>query len=114
MATKRWSVLWAYLQPRVTAGIVLGLVLLSEAKIGIIGIPNNFSFRDNLSPKVKSSLCEEELQFPAYDAQELIEILEQRAAVAFHDDVIDDGVIELCAAYGAKDAGDARQSLDLL
>nr|WP_211334132.1 orc1/cdc6 family replication initiation protein [Halopiger aswanensis] len=87
---------------------------LSEAKIGIIGISNDFSFRDDLSPKVKSSLCEEELQFPAYDAQELIEILQQRADVAFHDDVLDSGVIELCAAYGAKDAGDARQSLDLL
>jgi len=87
---------------------------LSSAKIGIIGISNDFSFRDNLSPKVKSSLCEEELQFPAYNAQELIEILSQRADVAFHDGVIDQGVIRLCAAYGAKDAGDARQSLDLL
>lgn len=87
---------------------------LSDAKIGIIGISNDFSFRDNLSPKVKSSLCEEELQFPAYNAQELIEILSQRAEVAFHDGVINDGVIRLCAAYGAKDAGDARQSLDLL
>lgn len=87
---------------------------LSEAKIGIIGISNDFSFRDNLSPKVKSSLCEEELQFPAYDANELIEILSQRAEVAFHDGVLEEGVIELCAAYGAKDAGDARQSLDLL
>lgn len=87
---------------------------LSEAKIGIIGISNDFSFRDNLSPKVKSSLCEEELQFSAYDANELIEILSQRVQVAFHEDVINDGVVELCAAYGAKDAGDARQSLDLL
>ncbi len=87
---------------------------LSYAKIGIIGISNDFSFRDNLSPKVKSSLCEEELQFPAYNAEELIEILSQRAAVAFHDGVINEGVIRLCAAYGAKDAGDARQSLDLL
>ncbi|MBV0902818.1 Cdc6/Cdc18 family protein [Haloarcula salina] len=87
---------------------------LSSAKIGIIGISNDFSFRDNLSPKVKSSLCEEEIQFPAYDANELIKILEQRAEVAFHEGVLEDGVIELCAAYGAKDAGDARQSLDLL
>jgi len=87
---------------------------LSKAKIGIIGISNDFSFRDNLSPKVKSSLCEEEIQFPAYDAQELIQILRQRADVAFYDGVLTDGVIELCAAYGAKDAGDARQSLDLL
>jgi ORC complex protein Cdc6/Orc1 len=87
---------------------------LSQAKIGIIGISNDFSFRDELSPKVKSSLCEEELQFPAYEATELIKILSQRADVAFHDDVLNPGVIKLCAAYGAKDAGDARQSLDLL
>jgi cell division control protein 6 len=87
---------------------------LNSAKIGIIGISNDFSFRDDLSPKVKSSLCEEEIQFPAYDAKELIQILQQRADVAFHDGVLEDGVIELCAAYGAKDAGDARQSLDLL
>ncbi|SIS19944.1 orc1/cdc6 family replication initiation protein [Natronorubrum thiooxidans] len=87
---------------------------LSAAKIGIIGISNDFSFRDDLSPKVKSSLCEQEIHFPAYDAGDLQKILEQRAAVAFHEDVLDDAVIPLCAAYGAKDAGDARQSIDLL
>lgn len=87
---------------------------LTDAKIGIIGISNDFSFRDNLSPKVKSSLCEQEIHFPAYDASDLQLILEQRAAVAFHDDVLESSVIPLCAAYGAKDAGDARQSIDLL
>lgn len=87
---------------------------LSEATIGIIGISNDFSFRDGLSPKVKSSLCEQEIHFPAYDADDLQKILEQRTDVAFHDGVLDDGVIPLCAAYGAKDAGDARQSIDLL
>jgi len=87
---------------------------LSSTKIGIIGISNDFSFRDDLSPKVKSSLCEQEIHFPAYDADDLQKILTQRAAVAFYDDVLDDAVIPLCAAYGAKDAGDARQSIDLL
>lgn len=28
--------------------------------------------------------------------------------------MLEDGVLSLCAAYGAKDAGDARQSIDLL
>jgi cell division control protein 6 len=87
---------------------------LSEAKIGIIGISNDFSFREDLSPKVRSSLCEQEIHFPAYDASDLQMILEQRVSVAFHDDVLERGVIPLCAAYGAKDAGDARQSIDLL
>lgn len=87
---------------------------LSEAKIGIIGISNDFSFREELSPKVRSSLCEQEIQFPAYDATNLQKILEQRVDVAFHDDVLEPGVIPLCATYGAKDAGDTRQSIDLL
>jgi cell division control protein 6 len=87
---------------------------VSEAAIGIVGISNDFSFRDDLSPKVQSSLCEQEIHFPAYDADELRIILEQRADVAFREDVLEKGVIPLCAAYGAKDAGDARQSIDLL
>jgi cell division control protein 6 len=87
---------------------------LEQTKLGLIGISNDFSFRDSLSPKVKSSLCEQEIHYPAYNADDLRSILEQRASVAFHEGVVDDGVISLCAAYGAKDAGDARQSIDLL
>lgn len=87
---------------------------LEQTKLGLIGISNDFSFRDSLSPKVKSSLCEQEIHFPAYDANGLRGILEQRVSVAFHENVVDDGVISLCSAYGAKDAGDARQSIDLL
>ncbi|GAA0252909.1 orc1/cdc6 family replication initiation protein [Haladaptatus pallidirubidus] len=87
---------------------------LTEAKVGIIGISNDFKFREGLSSKVQSSLCEKELQFPAYEAAELRDILRQRADIAFHDGVVPDAVIAKCAAYGAKDAGDARQSLDLL
>ncbi|MFD1526453.1 Cdc6/Cdc18 family protein, partial [Halolamina salina] len=48
------------------------------------------------------------------DAEELQEVLNQRVTVSFYEDAIADGVIELCAAYGAKDGGDARKALDLL
>jgi len=87
---------------------------LENSKVGIIGISNDFKFRESLSSKVQSSLCEKELQFPAYNANELRDILRQRADLAFYDDVVPQGVIAKCAAFGAKDAGDARQSLDLL
>ncbi|AGB31732.1 ORC complex protein Cdc6/Orc1 [Natrinema pellirubrum DSM 15624] len=87
---------------------------LEESKVGIIGISNDFKFRESLSSKVQSSLCEKELQFPAYNANELRDILRQRADIAFFDDVVPHEVIAKCAAFGAKDAGDARQSLDLL
>lgn len=87
---------------------------LQETKLGLIGISNDFEFRDQLSSKVKSSLCEEELHFPAYDANELRSILEQRVEVAFQPGTVDDAVIAYCAAIGAHDAGDARQSIELL
>lgn len=87
---------------------------LENAKIGIIGISNDLSFRDSLSAKVRSSLCEKEVSFPPYDATELRQVLLQRKEVAFHEGTLDEEVIPLCAAYGAKDAGDARQALDLL
>ncbi|ELY50845.1 orc1/cdc6 family replication initiation protein [Natronococcus jeotgali] len=87
---------------------------LEESKVGIVGISNDFKFRESLSSKVQSSLCEKEIQFPAYDANELRAILRRRAEVAFYDDVVPTEVIAKCAAFGAKDAGDARQSLDLL
>ncbi len=87
---------------------------ISEAKLGLIGISNDFEFRQELSSKVKSSLCETELHFPTYDANELRSILERRVEVAFRDDVVDEAVVRYCAAIGARDAGDARQSIELL
>jgi len=87
---------------------------ISNAKLGVIGISNDLDFRNQLSSKVRSSLCEKEVSFSAYNANELRLVLKQREEVAFQDDVLDDGVIEMCAAYGAKDSGDARQALDLL
>ncbi|WP_442905104.1 orc1/cdc6 family replication initiation protein [Haladaptatus sp. ZSTT2] len=87
---------------------------LTNSRIGIIGISNDLSFRDSLSAKVRSSLCEKEVSFPPYDASELQSVLRQREQVAFHPEVLSSDVIPLCAAYGAQDAGDARQALDLL
>lgn len=81
---------------------------------GIIGISNDFTFRDQLSPKVKDTLCEEEIHFPPYDANELVSILGDRAGKAFHESVLDDEVVPLAAAFAAQDSGSARQGLRLL
>lgn len=87
---------------------------LTEAKVGIVGISNDFKFRDQLDPRVQDTLCERELQFPPYNAQELSNILASRAEIALREDVYDDAVVRLCAALAAKDRGSARQALDLL
>ena len=80
----------------------------------IIGISNDFQFRDNLSPKVKDTLAEKEILFPPYDAGQLHSILEPRAEKAFHDGVLEDDVVPLCAAFAAQDSGSARQAIRLL
>ncbi len=87
---------------------------LETAKPGVIGISNDFGFRDELSPKVKDTLCEEEIHFPPYDGPELEAILRDRADGALYDDAADQGVISLCAALAAQDTGSARQALNLL
>lgn len=85
-----------------------------ESQISIIGISNDIMFIDNLDPRVRSSLSEEEVVFPPYNALQIQAILKQREGLAFHKDVIGQGVIEKCAAYAARDHGDARRALDLL
>lgn len=87
---------------------------IDNARLGVIGISNDFSFREHLSPKVRDSLCEKEILFPAYDANELTQILQRRAEKALYDDAYDRGVLNQSAAYAAQDKGSARQAIDIL
>lgn len=87
---------------------------LSKKQIGIIGISNDLRFLENIDPRVKSSLSEEEIVFPPYDAIQLKEILQKRAKQAFKENVVDLGAISKCSAFAAREHGDARRALDLL
>jgi len=87
---------------------------LKNAQIGLIGISNSLTFMDDLDPRVRSSLGEEELVFPPYNALQLQDILNERAERAFNKEVLDDGVVAKCAAFAAREHGDARRALDLL
>jgi cell division control protein 6 len=86
----------------------------ADMHLSVIGISNNFKFRDNLSPKVKDTLFDEEIHFAPYDANQLRSILERRADQAFKDGVLEGDVIPLCAAHAAQDKGSARQALRYL
>jgi cell division control protein 6 len=87
---------------------------LERSRVSIIGISNDLKFTDFLDPRVKSSLGEEEIVFPPYDATQLRDILQARAGVAFKEGALSDDVIPLCAAFAAQEHGDARRALDLL
>lgn len=88
---------------------------LENSRISIIGISNDLKFKEMLDPRVLSSLGEEEVIFPPYNAVELKGILEQRVKMAFNTEAIsDEGVINLVGALAAQEHGDARRALDLL
>ncbi|AKG91709.1 orc1/cdc6 family replication initiation protein [Geoglobus ahangari] len=87
---------------------------LENARVSLIGISNDLKFKNFLDPRVLSSLSEEEIVFPPYNATQLEDILAQRAELAFHEGVLDEGVIPYCAALAAQEHGDARKALDLL
>ncbi len=87
---------------------------LEDARISIMGISNDLKFTDFLDPRVKSSLGEEEIVFPPYDANQLRDILQARSEVAFEPEALTEDVIPLCAAFAAQEHGDARRALDLL
>ncbi|MCA9487448.1 MAG: orc1/cdc6 family replication initiation protein [Nanoarchaeota archaeon] len=87
---------------------------LSKSKISIVGISNDLTFLEDLDPRVRSSLSEEEIVFPPYNAIQIQDILNKRAENAFKAGILEGGVIPKCAAYAAREHGDARRALDLL
>jgi len=87
---------------------------LTKTKVTIVGISNVLTFVNTLDPRVKSSLSEEELLFPPYNAIQIQNILKTRSKLAFRENIIESGVLEKCAAYAARDHGDARRALELL
>ena len=79
-----------------------------------MGISNDLTFLEEIDPRVRSSLSEEEIVFPPYNALQIQDILGKRAENAFKPKVLKEGVIAKCAAYAAREHGDARRALDLL
>ncbi|MDD1746837.1 MAG: ORC1-type DNA replication protein [Methanomassiliicoccales archaeon] len=87
---------------------------LKNARVSVIGISNDLKFTEFLDPRVKSRLGEEKLVFPPYNAEQLQDILHQRATLAFDVGILEGAVIPLCSALAAQEHGDARRALDLL
>ncbi len=87
---------------------------LQNTKVSIVGISNDLNFTEHIDSRVKSSLSEEEIIFPPYNALELREILQERAEKGFTGEVLEDGVISKCSALAAQEHGDARRAIDLI
>lgn len=130
---KYYKRLWTILNERYDTGIVIldeidrlsdvdsVLMKLSRAgesrkipdsSLGIIGISNKPRFHTQLNERTKSSLNERRHVFPAYTADQLIEILEARKD-AFKPETVNEDVIPRTAAVSAREYGDARKAVDI-
>ena len=87
---------------------------LRGSKVSILGISNDLRLKEFLDSRVFSSLSEEEIVFNPYNAEELRNILLERAKMAFYEGTLSDGALSVCAALAAAEHGDARRALDLL
>lgn len=87
---------------------------IKKGQLILIGITNRVNFKENLDSRSKSTLCEEEIVFPSYNADQLKEILRQRAEEGFKEEAIDKSAINLAAAMAAQESGDARRALILI
>ncbi|MFH0714200.1 MAG: AAA family ATPase [Candidatus Diapherotrites archaeon] len=87
---------------------------LLEGSISLIGISNYVLFKDRLDARTKSALCEKELVFSPYNAEELKAILQQRVEKAFKPRTVQGSALNLAAAIAAQESGDARTAVLLL
>ena len=84
-----------------------------SAYISIVAISNDTKMMENVGSRALSSFTPEDVHFDDYDANQLQSILRRRQD-AFYEDVLDDDVIPLAAAFAAQTHGDARKAIDLM
>ncbi len=88
---------------------------IMNKEISCIFITNSVEYPKNLSDGTLSSFkLVDQYAFNPYLANHLRDILYERAKDGLNDNVYDEAIIGLCAAYGAQEHGDARETIKLL
>ncbi|ODR82366.1 cell division control protein 6 [Haladaptatus sp. W1] len=87
----------------------------SGAKIGVIVVSSdlNLDVIEGLDTRVQSVFRPEDVYFPVYDRQEIVDILGERVKRGFHEGVIGPDVLERVAELTAE-SSDLRVGIDLL
>jgi len=83
-------------------------------RASVIAISNDTELPAKLDERIRSSLLQSRMEFQRYKAEQLKNILKDRAKNAFFPASIDEPVVALCAANAAKRGGDARVAITLL
>jgi cell division control protein 6 len=85
------------------------------ARIGVICVSSDLSLdlMDELDGRVQSVFRPEEVFFPKYDIDEIVDILRERVRRGFHEGVLGDPELDRVAELTAE-SGDLRVGIDLL
>ncbi|SER38042.1 orc1/cdc6 family replication initiation protein [Natrinema salaciae] len=83
------------------------------AHVSVVAISNDTKMMESVGSRALSSFTPEDVHFDDYDANQLQSILRRRQD-AFFENVLDDDVIPLAAAFAAQTHGDARKAIDLM
>ncbi|TMT81607.1 AAA family ATPase [Haloterrigena sp. H1] len=83
------------------------------AHVSVVAISNDTKMMESVGSRALSSFTPEDVHFDDYDANQLQSILRRRRD-AFYEDVLDEDVIPLAAAFAAQTHGDARKAIDLM
>ncbi|UHQ98464.1 orc1/cdc6 family replication initiation protein (plasmid) [Natrinema zhouii] len=83
------------------------------AHVSVVAISNDTKMMESVGSRALSSFTPEDVHFDDYDANQLQSILRRRQD-AFYEDVLDEDVIPLAAAFAAQTHGDARKAIDLM
>ncbi len=86
----------------------------TSSRTSLIGITNDASILDGLEPRIRSRLNQESILFSPYNASDLRDIISFRLKGVVKENVVEESAINLCAALGAQEHGDARKALDLM
>jgi cell division control protein 6 len=82
-------------------------------KTGIFAILSDLEFRFALDKNVNTVFIPQEIVFPPYSRNEILDILSDRVKAGFYDNVISKDLIEEITDY-TLDSGDLRVGIDLL
>ena len=80
----------------------------------VVGITNDTSFYEKLDSRIKSRLNRDSVIFHPYNTEQLKDILIPRISSILGPEQYEEAAINLCAAIGAQEHGDARKAIDLM
>jgi cell division control protein 6 len=84
---------------------------LARGNCGLILVSTSFHSLLSLTTRIRRSLSLSEIEFPAYSAKEIFDILKERIEFALRPNTMEESMIKLVALASA---GDARVGIDIL